>query len=404
MAIGVIGPKLTWRARVLGKEKLFEFRTKFRSLMPVCRRFAYFDHAAVAPLPSPAGQAISDWLAQAMNEGDVPWLQWAENLRRCRDLGAQLLQATPEEIALVPNTTLGIHYVAAGIPWKTGDQMIAVGNEFPSNLLPWKQLASAGVDVAIYQPSADGTIEVEKILALVTPQTRLVAVSWVGFATGFRLALWELSQALQNLGILLMLDSIQGLGIYSLDVREIPVDFVVADGHKWLLGPEGAGLLFIRQKHLEWLRPVGVGWNSVQGSFSFAAIEMNWKDSAARYEGGSHNMAGFAGLAASLQAMQQARDQFGPSIWEDAVLDVADYAAQRLVDRGATLTRPQSRDNRSGIISFSWHGKDPQHIRQRCLEAGIVLSCRLGKLRISTHGYNNSDDIDRLLDTLCDHN
>ena len=404
MAIGVIGPKLTWSARVLGQEKLFEFRTKFRSLMPVCRRFAYLDHAAVAPLPSPTGQAISDWLVQAMNEGDVPWLQWAENLRRCRDLGAQLLQATPEEIALVPNTTLGIHYVAAGIPWKTGDQMIAVGNEFPSNLLPWKQLASAGVDVAIYQPSADGTIEVEKILALVTPQTRLVAVSWVGFATGFRLALWELSQALQNLGILLMLDSIQGLGIYSLDVREIPVDFVVADGHKWLLGPEGAGLLFIRQKHLEWLRPVGVGWNSVQGSFSFAAIEMNWKDSAARYEGGSHNMAGFAGLAASLQAMQQARDQFGPSIWEDAVLDVADYAAQRLVDRGATLTRPQSRDNRSGIISFSWHGKDPQHIRQRCLEAGIVLSCRLGKLRISTHGYNNSDDIDRLLDTLCDHN
>ncbi|MBL8873856.1 MAG: aminotransferase class V-fold PLP-dependent enzyme, partial [Planctomycetaceae bacterium] len=131
---------------MLGPEKLAEFRAEFRSWMPICRRFAYLDHAAVAPLPLPTGTAIQKWLDQAVHEGDVPWLQWSGNLTACRQNAADLLGASPDEIALVPNTTLGIHFIAAGFPWKTGDAVLAVGNEFPSNLLPWKQLASQGVE------------------------------------------------------------------------------------------------------------------------------------------------------------------------------------------------------------------------------------------------------------------
>ena len=399
---------LRWRDRVLETEKpakqrdklIGDFRAAFREQMPVCRRFAYLDHAAVAPLPSPTGEAIRRWLDQAVEEGDVPWLQWSANLAGCRNRAAELLRATPDEIALVPNTTLGIHCVAAGYPWQSGDRMIALGNEFPSNLLPWKQLAAIGVEVDIYQPAADGRVDIDEILKRITGATRLVAISWVGFVSGYRLDVKQLATRLHERGVLLMLDAIQGLGVYDLDVQSVPVDFVVADGHKWLLGPEGAGILFIRKPHLSLLRPVGVGWNSVQGSFSFAATELNFRDSAARYEGGSHNMAGFAGLNASLGLMQEMRAQYGVTIWEDAVLDLAEYAEERLRECGAEFARPSVREEQSGIISFSWRGQDPQRVRQCCLEAGVVLSCRLGRLRIAMHGYNQREDIDRLVAAL----
>lgn len=385
---------------MLGPEKISEFRTDFRAQMPVCARFAYLDHAAVAPLPSPTGAAISHWLQQAVQEGDVPWLQWSSNLTGCRQRAAELLEATPDEIALVPNTTLGIHFVAAGFPWKPGDSMIAIGNEFPSNLLPWRQLASSGVDVDIYQPPPDGRLDIDEILKRVKNSTRLVAISWVGFASGFRLDVTQLAARLRERGVLLMLDAIQGLGVYELNVRQTLVDFVVADGHKWLLGPEGAGILYIRKPHLELLRPVGVGWNSVHASYSFAATELNFRDSASRYEGGSHNMAGFAGLNASLGLMQDMRAKYGPTVWEEAVLDIASYAEWCLREIGAELSRSHERIHQSGIISFSWRDQDPQRIRQRCVDAGIVLSCRLGRLRIATHGYNNHEDIDRLIAVL----
>lgn len=392
-----MGQILGLENRMLGPEKLAEFRAEFRSWMPICRRFAYLDHAAVAPLPLPTGTAIQKWLDQAVHEGDVPWLHWSGNLTACRQNAADLLGASPDEIALVPNTTLGIHFIAAGFPWKTGDAVLAVGNEFPSNLLPWKQLASQGVEVQIYDPPADGELVVDEILKQITPATRLVAISWVGFASGYRLNVHHLAIDLNRRGILLSLDAIQGLGIYPLNVQETPVDFVIADGHKWLLGPEGAGVLYVRKSNLEKMRPVGVGWNSVQGSFSFAATELKYRDSAARYEGGSHNMAGFAGLNASLQLMQQMRQKYGPTIWEDAVLDVATYAEKRLRESGAILTRPNAAEYQSGIISFSWREHEPNKVRQHCIDKGVVLSCRLGRLRIATHGYNNYEDIERLI-------
>jgi len=385
---------------VLNQGKVAEFREEFRTRMPVCRRFAYLDHAAVSPLPAPAGVAIQTWLDQAVHEGDVPWMQWSSHLNTCRERAAELLGSSPEEIALVPNTTLGIHFVAAGYPWRPGDSMIVIGNEFPSNLLPWKQLSSVGVEVDVYQPPETGWLDVPAIVKRVTSQTRMVAISWVGFASGFRLDVQSLVEALHERGVLLMVDAIQGLGVYPLQVQHIPVDFLVADGHKWLLGPEGAGILYIRKSHLELLRPVGVGWNSVKGGYSFAATELNLRDTAARYEGGSHNMAGFAGLSASLGAMQEMRIKYGASIWDDSVLEIARYAAERLRESGAEFVRPSDARHQSGILSFSWRGQEPQAIRARCMENGVILSCRLGKLRIATHGYNNCEDIDRLIRTL----
>lgn len=380
--------------------RLDAFRQTSRRDMPICEKYAYFDHAAVAPLTRPAGEAIQKWVGEAMQDGDAVWMQWASQLTACRELAARLTAASTDEIALIPNTTLGIHYIAAGIPWKAGDGVLAVANEFPSNLLAWKQLAQLGVDVSIYQPESDGRIDLERLLAMVTPATKLVAVSWVGFSSGFRINPGELAAELHRRGVLLLLDSIQGLGVFDLNVQRDGVDFAVADGHKWMLGPEGAGILYIRREHLEWLRPVGVGWNSVRNSFTFSATELDWRESAARYEGGSHSMVGFAGLSSSLAWMQKLRDTFGERIWEESVLDNTQWAVNALREAGATVQWPNQVEQRSGIVSFSWRDQDPQVVRQRCLKDRVVLSCRLGRLRISPHGYNNRDDIERLIESL----
>jgi selenocysteine lyase/cysteine desulfurase len=380
--------------------RLDAFRQASRREMPICEKYAYFDHAAVAPLPQAAGEAIQKWVGEAMWDGDVVWMQWASQLTSCRELAARLIAASTDEIALIPNTTLGIHYIAAGIPWKPGDGVLAVANEFPSNLLAWKQLSQIGVDVSIYQPESDGRIDLERLLAMVTPATKLVAVSWVGFSSGYRINPGELAVELHRRGVLLLLDSIQGLGVFDLNVQRDGVDFAVADGHKWMLGPEGAGVLYIRREHLEWLRPVGVGWNSVRNSFTFSATELDWRESAARYEGGSHSMVGFVGLSSSLAWMQRMREAFGERIWEESVLDNTQWAVNALREAGATVQWPSRIEQQSGIVSFSWRDEDPQMVRQRCLKDRVVLSCRLGRLRISPHGYNNRDDVERLIQSL----
>lgn len=382
------------------RARLDAFREVSRREMPICEKYSYFDHAAVAPLTQSAGKAIQKWVGEAMRDGDAVWMEWAAFLTKCRELAAQLIAASTDEIALIPNTTLGIHYIAAGIAWKPGDAVLAIANEFPSNLLAWKQLAQIGVEVSIYEPENDGRIDLERLLAMITPATKLVAVSWVGFSSGYRINPGELAAELHRRGVLLLLDSIQGLGVFDLNVQRDGVDFAVADGHKWMLGPEGAGILYIRREHLDWLRPVGVGWNSVRNSFTFSATELDWRESAARYEGGSHSMVGFAGLSSSLAWMQKMRDAYGERIWEESVLDNTQRAVTALREAGATLQWPSRLEQRSGIVSFSWRDEDPQRVRQRCLKDHVVLSCRLGRLRISPHGYNNGEDIERLIQSL----
>jgi cysteine desulfurase/selenocysteine lyase len=178
-----------------------------------------------------------------------------------------------------------------------------------------------------------------------------------------------------------------------LDVRRTPIDFLAADGHKWLLGPEGAGVLYIRRKHLDRLRPIGVGWHSVVHEKDYTHIELALKPSAERYEGGSANMPGLMGLGASLELLLE----FGIDGIGDRVLAVTGEACQRLQLIGARIASDRSPDHASGIVSFEMPGQDPQVVRRNCLAAGVAIGCRAGRLRISPHCYNDGDDLDRLI-------
>lgn len=368
---------------------------RFREQMPLARRWSYLDHAAVAPLSRPAARAIARWAEEATIDGDVACPEWYARLGAARATVAELLHAGPDEVALVGNTTAGITLVAEGFPWRAGDNVVLRADEFPSNQYPWLNLSDRGVETRRVEVKGTES-DVDRLLAACDANTRIVSVSWVTYATGFRHDLDRLAEQVHRRGALLFVDAIQGLGVFPLDVSATPIDFLAADGHKWMLGPEGAGVLFVRREHLGRLRALGVGWNSVIHARDFHRIELRLKPSAERYEGGSPNTVGHLGLGASLRMLVD----LGVASIAERVLDVTDEACERLLGLGAVIHSERRSERRSGIVAFDLPGRDPAAARQRCLEAGVVLSCRNGRLRISPHAYNDASDLERLVEAL----
>lgn len=368
----------------------------FRSHMPVADRWAYLDHAAVAPISGPARAAIEQWASVAMNDGAVHYPDWTARLERLRTLAAQCIGADVGEIALLSNTTAGINLVAEGFPWQVGDNVVTRTDEFPSNQYPWLNLAHRGVEVRRLPVGEDGSLDLNRLADACDERTRIVTLSWVAYANGWRHNLDEVARLVHDCGALLFVDAIQGLGVFPLDVRRTPIDFLAADGHKWLLGPEGAALFYCRRDHLDLLHPLGIGWNSVVHEHDFDRIDLELKPTAVRYEGGSPNCVGLMALGASLELLAS----FGFEAIAARVLELTDSACQRLVAAGARILSNREGHHRSGIVTFVLPGIDPQQVRHHCLERDIVLSCRGGGLRISPHAYNNEADLDRLIEAV----
>ncbi|MEM8671462.1 MAG: aminotransferase class V-fold PLP-dependent enzyme [Planctomycetota bacterium] len=371
----------------------------WRQQMPVTEQWAYFDHAAVAPLPLPAVQAIQKYTSEASQSGDMLWPQWAARCEHLRSLIAEILNANDREICLVPNTTTGINLVAEGFPWQAGDSVVLPEGEFPSNLFPWQNQRSRGVDVRIV-PRRDGRVEVDDLMERVDESTRIIAVSWVGYASGYRVDIERLVEEAHRRGVFVFLDAIQGLGMYPLDLATTPVDFLAADGHKWLLGPEGAGVAMIAARHLETLRCCNVGWGSVKNSHNYSNPQMDLREAASRFEPGSANMVGMTGLAASVEMFCQVRRTHGPNAIEHRVVGLADQLVQSLGRLGIRTRFPVDPACRSGIVTFEVPNCDPAEVRKRAIAEKVVVSCRDGGVRASIHAYNDTDDLQRLTDVI----
>ncbi|MEX0825086.1 MAG: aminotransferase class V-fold PLP-dependent enzyme [Pirellulaceae bacterium] len=367
----------------------------WRQQMPISRRWAYFDHGAVAPLPQPTVDRIAAFTRQASCEGDTVWPEWSQEMETMRQRVAEWIGAASAEVAFVPNTTFGINMVAEGWPWRAGDNVVIPAGEFPSNHFPWQNQESRGVELRVVgQPG--GPVDLNAIAAAIDGSTRLVAASWVGYASGFRLDVDKLVEIAHHRGAAVFLDAIQGLGVFPLNVKQTPVDFLAADGHKWMLGPEGAGILYIKREFLDRLRCGVVGWNSVRGGQQFGKAEFRLRDEAARYEGGSANIIGLLALHRSLQIFWEIERATGREGIGVRVLELVDAAEQRLTAAGARVSLPRQRENRSGIVLFDVPGQPPAAVRAACLEAGIVVSCRGGGVRASLHAYNTFEEIERL--------
>ncbi len=359
---------------------------------PVARRWAYFDHAAVAPLPRRSGDALRDWTSRQEYHGVVGWADNERRLESIRDRAAALINAHRDEIAFVNNTTHGIGLIAEGYPWRVGDTVVTAADEYPSNLYPWMNLEDRGVRVR-QVPARNGRIQLEDLDAAIDASTQLLTISHVEFATGFRNDLDALAVLCRTRGIALFVDAIQGLGPYRIDVQRTPIDFLAADGHKWLLGPEGAGLLFVRRAWIDRLRPIGVGWHSVVGSYNAPAPEFRLKPSAQRWEGGSFNLAGLLAFGASLNLLFE----WGLDAVSRRIADRAEAVREVAASAGWTIQGSPRASDRSSIVVLARDGVDPAAAAVALRrDHGVVAACRRGGLRISPHVYNNAEDLERL--------
>jgi selenocysteine lyase/cysteine desulfurase len=331
------------------------------------------------------------WADEQERDGVVGWSAREARLEAIRDQVAQLINADREEIAFTGSTTQGIGLVAEGLRWRAGENVVTAAEEYPSNIYPWMNLASRGIDLRLV-PSRGGRIWIDDLAAAIDSSTRVLAISHVEFASGFRNDLDALAELCRKRGVALLVDGIQGLGPFQIDVRRTPIDFLSADGHKWLLGPEGAGLLFVRRDWIDRLRPIGVGWHSVVSSYNSPRNEFRLKPSAERWEGGSFNMPGLLCFGASLGLLLE----LGPEAVSRRIIDRAEAVRELAARAGWSVYGSPSEADRSSIVSLEHARVDPEAATRELRRQGVVASCRRGRLRISPHFYNNQDDLERL--------
>jgi cysteine desulfurase/selenocysteine lyase len=364
---------------------------ELRCEMPVTKRWAYFDHAAVAPLTERARRTLVEYADDVAINGVVNDPDHVRRIEGVRRRAGQLLNADPLDIAFIKNTCEGIGIVAEGLHWNAGDNIVTSEDEYPANLYPWMNLAECGVELRRV-PTRQGRVLLDDLRNAVDGRTRLVSLSFVEYASGFRNDLVAVGQMCREKGVLFFVDAIQGLGVFPLDVQQVPVDFLAADGHKWLLSPEGAGLFWIRRELVEQLHAVGVGWNSVIGARDFSRISFRLKPHAGRWESGTLNVSGILALGASLELLLGV----GIDAVAERVLYLTDYLCERCRQAGVTVYSSRRPEEASGIVSLVIDG-DVGVLKERCREAGIVVNQRAGRLRVSPHAYNTTEELDRLV-------
>ena len=372
-----------------------DWAKRMRQGMPSSDRWAYLDHAAVAPLPIVAADAMRDWIDDLALNGATGWSHWRDRVEKLRRTAESLMGTDERQIAVIRNTTEGVNLVAEGLDWHPGDNLVVPACEFPSNLYAWQHLANRDVEVRVLPVDLDH-VSYDAIEAACDEHTRLVAISWIGFRTGFRIDPGRVAEIAHRHGAWLFVDAIQGLGAFPLDVEAMGIDALAADGHKWLLGPEGAGVFYIRPPLMDCLRPLGLGWNSVRHAGDFSNTDLDLKPHAGRYEGGTYNMAGIAGLEASLGWL----DGIGFERIGSNILEITDHLCEKLSVIGASLSSNRTPEHSSGIVSFEMPGQSPRELMRACRDRDVIINCRDGRLRASPHAYSTTDDIDRLIDVL----
>ncbi len=360
---------------------------------PVRDRFIYLNHAATGPLPRRSALAMQQMATDQMESGGVHWLGWIEAVEGLRKAAATLIGASPAEIAVTKNTSEGLSFVANGLDWRPGDVVVAVRGEFPANYFPWARLERRGVKLR-WLELRDGCIDLDE-LNQACNGARLLAVSFVQYLSGFRLDLDAAGEICKRRGCLFVVDAVQGLGPFAVDVKRSGIHALSVSGHKWLLGPEGSAFFYIDRELMPQVEPIEFGWTNVQG-FPKHSTEELLRPDAGRYECGTLNAIGCYGLRASLELFLEA----GVEAISERVLDLTDRVADHVANRGFELAAPRSRATGSGIVSFRKAGVDAEATRQRLAANRISVSARKGYIRAAPHFYNTETEIERFLELL----
>jgi cysteine desulfurase/selenocysteine lyase len=377
---------------ILGNEELR------RAEFPAMREKIFLAHAGVCPLPRRVAQAMADCAhGGTLGDQEVFALRQIENARQ---LGARLLNCQPDEVALVGPTSLALSFVAAGLNFRRGDNILIYHDDYPSNVYPWMALAERGVQVRLLNTRGLGAIRTIDVMGQVDENTRLVALASSHFISGHRLEHDAIGKFLRERNILFCLDAIQTLGAFPTTVEH--VDFLAADAHKWLLGPCGAGLLYVRRELQEKLNPPVFGWHNVRCPDFVAQEKIEFRDGAKKFEAGTHNLVGLAGLNAALElALEIGVENIAAELARKRT-----WLVPALREKGFTVLNPEPKpENAGGITSFFAPGKNLAELHQKLADAGVVASLRTDRkkqhyIRLSPHFYNTDAELRRVLELL----
>jgi len=370
---------------------------ELRSLFPITNRAIYLNHAAVSPLPTPTVEAIESQLKDVRDNGSINFRSWIAVKERARSLLAELLGARPEQVAFMRNTSDSLSTVANGLDWRTGQNVVTFRREFPANIYPWLRLRDIfGVEVRMCE-ERNGRVDMEELENLVDENTRVIAISHVQFASGFRANLERLGRIARKRDALLVVDVIQSLGVLPLNVEAELVDVAAGASHKWLLGPEGVGYLYLSDRARERLQPTLVGWTSVPNPEDYNNFDQEWNTGTLAWETGTGPIALIHGLNASLELLKANGTEAIAAYLET----LTDYLCENLSSRNYRVISTRDLGQKSQIVCIQHRGgASAMHLYSQLKSNNIITAPRGDRLRIAPHIYNSFDEIDGLVSAL----
>ena len=357
----------------------------------------YLNHAAIGPWPRRTAQAVANFAQQNMVRGGSNYPDWLRVEKALRERLARFVKApNADDIALIKNTSEGLSIVSQGLDWRDGDEVVGLGGDFCSNEMVWEVLADRGVR---YRPiDALGTADPEgALLDAITPKTRLLAVSTVHFATGYRFDMQRLADGCRRNGVLLSVDGIQSLGAIDFDLSKVPADFLTAGGHKWLLAPEGQGFLYCRAELRDGLRLHQFGWAMREGLYDFECGSWQPAASARRFEAGTPNMLGVHALDASISLFEELGMAF---VEQRLAANVAFLEAHLREIEGVEIVTPAEPTKRAGILTFRHAGIDGAKLHSALMQAQVICAARSGGVRLSPHFYTPEATLEKAMERI----
>lgn len=347
----------------------------------------WLNHAAISPLNTRTKNAVDAYLLNR-SEGTIDdYPQIVQISDAAKSALGTMINAPAKRIGFVNNTSDGLNILANGIRWSTGDRILLNDSEFPTNVVPFLNLKRLGVEIDFVR-TQNGEVRLDDIAAAITPNTRLLSISFVQFLSGYRSDLTAIGALCRKNGIIFCVDAIQGLGNTPIDVKESQIDFLSSSGHKWMLSMMGLGFIYLTEEMQSRITQQFVGWTSNKHFFSeFFRYRIDLDDSARRYENGGQNHAGIAAIGESAQLLQEA----GIAAIHAHLLELTEIVFSFAEERGIPVLTPRAREKRSGIVSLNI--PDAERIFDALNRRNIIVSLRDGKLRISPHFYNSADDV-----------
>jgi selenocysteine lyase/cysteine desulfurase len=359
---------------------------------PIRESCLYLDHAAVCPLPYPVADAMRQRVTAQEQTGYEAYEDFRNAALACRHLGGQIVGCGADDVTIIGSTSEGLSLIAEGLDWRTGDEVLIGDEEFAANVAPWLNIEDRGVRTVRYsQP--DGRIAPAAVAEAITDRTRVLSVSWVAFHTGWIAPLAQLAALCRERDVLLVVDAIQGLGVLPMAMRTLGADAVVADGHKWLLGPEGAGLMATTEELRHRLRPAISGWRNIRrepGSFFLHRLEH--LPDGRRFEPGATNGVGIAGFAAALDLLSTV----GHDAIQARVEMLVRLLTRILIAHGWDVFSPGSGQPVAGIVAARPKNLTPKQVVARLRERRVICSHRQGYVRFSPHFYATKGEMEAL--------